>query len=138
MSSVLLDTNAYAALAAGDERVLEALSHADTVYLSVITLGELHAGFRGGSRQAANRAQLAAFLGKPTVQTLEIGPETAEIFGQVKDGLRRAGMPIPINDVWLAAQAIETGSVLVSFDDHFTRVPGIRLWEVPPDSAGSQ
>lgn len=138
MSRILLDTNAYAALAAGDERVLQALSRADTAYLSVIALGELHAGFRGGSRLSANRAQLATFLGKPTVQTLDVGRETAEIFGQVKDGLRRAGTPIPINDVWLAAQAIETGSVLVSFDEHFTKVPGIRLWDVLPGGSSSQ
>jgi tRNA(fMet)-specific endonuclease VapC len=54
--------------------------------------------------------------------------ETAEIFGEIKDRLRRAGAPIPVNDLWLAAQAVETGSVLVTYDKHFSQVPGLRLW----------
>lgn len=70
------------------------------------------------------------FLSKPTVRTLELSIETADIYGQIKDGLRKAGTPIPINDVWLSAQAVENGAVLVTFDSHFTKVPGVRLWEV--------
>lgn len=53
-----------------------------------------------------------------------------EIFGQIKDSLKRAGSPIPINGVWLAAQAVETGAVMVSYDEHFRKVQGIRLWDV--------
>jgi predicted nucleic acid-binding protein len=41
----------------------------------------------------------------------------------------KAGAPIPVNDVWIAAHALETGSILVSFDAHFSRVPGLRLWD---------
>ncbi|MBT6145371.1 MAG: hypothetical protein HOH74_08080 [Gemmatimonadetes bacterium] len=55
--------------------------------------------------------------------------ESAEIFGQVKDALKRAGTPIPMNDVWISAQAIETGSVVVTYDGHFSKVPGLRLWD---------
>ncbi len=68
--------------------------------------------------------RLSAFLQKPTVRVLELSVETAEIYGQIKDTLRRAGTPIPIHDVWLSAQAIETGAVLVSFDSHFSKVAG--------------
>ncbi len=130
MRSILLDTNAYTAVLAGDERVLEALARADTTYMSVVTVGELHAGFRGGSRFIINREQLASFLSKPTVQTLDVGPESAEIYGQLDDTLRRAGTPIPSNMLWLAAQAIQTGSVVISFNDHFREIPGVRLWEI--------
>ncbi|MBI3299071.1 MAG: type II toxin-antitoxin system VapC family toxin [Elusimicrobia bacterium] len=129
MRSVLFDTNAYAAFLSGDESLLDVLAQAETVAMSVIVLGELHAGFRGGSRRAENERTLAEFLGKPGVSTLLLSSETAQIFGEVKDGLKRAGTPIPINDVWIAAQAIETGSVLVTFDAHFRRVPGLRLWK---------
>ena len=129
MRSVLFDTNAYGAFLAGDESLLEVLSQAETVAMSVIVLGELHAGFRGGSRRAENEKILADFLGRPGVSTLLLSAETAQVFGEVKDGLKRAGTPIPINDVWLAAQAIETGSVLVTLDAHFRRVPGLRLWK---------
>lgn len=129
MNQILLDTNAYSAFMAGDEQVLDALAQAETTLVSVVVIGELLARFRGGSRHQANRRQLSSFLAKPTVQTLNVGPETAEIFGEVKDALRRAGTPIPIADVWLAAQAMESGAVVVTYDEHFTRVPGVRLWD---------
>ncbi len=128
MTRVLLDTNTYAAFCSGDRRVLDILAGADAVYLSVIVLGELYAGFRGGGRRQENERILNEFLAKPTVSSLLLTIETAEIFGEIKDRLKRAGTPIPINDVWLAAQAVETGSVLVSYDAHFRRVTGLRLW----------
>lgn len=126
---VLLDTNALTALWRGDERILEALDQAERVLLSVIVLGELHAGFRGGSRLVENRDRLKDFLGKPLVEALEVSSETSEVYGQIKDSLRKAGNPIPINDVWLSAQAIESGAVLVTFDEHFRHVAGLRRWE---------
>ena len=130
MKSILLDTNAYVRFLSGDERVLNVLGDAETVYLSAIVMGELFAGFRSGSKFQENRAQLSRFLQKSTVRVLAIGGETAEVFGQVKDTLKRAGSPIPMNDVWIAAQAIETGSVIATFDEHFKNVPGLRLWDV--------
>lgn len=128
MKRILLDTNAYAALFSGDARVLDPLGQAQVVYLSAIVAGELHAGFRGGSRPLENQAQLQQFLQRPTVQELEVTTETAEVFGQVKHELKQAGTPFPLNDVWIAAQAMESGSVVVTFDDHFRQVAGLRLW----------
>lgn len=129
MNRILLDTNAYAAFMAGDGQVLDALADAAETLVSVVVIGELLAGFRGGSRLRDNRQQLASFLGKPTVGIAEVGQETAEIFGEVKDALRRAGTPIPINDVWLAAQAMEAGAIVITYDEHFEKVPGLRLWD---------
>ena len=43
--------------------------------------------------------------------------------------LKRSGKPLPVNDVWIAAHALETGSILVTYDDHFASVPGLRLWD---------
>ncbi len=128
MKRILLDTNAYTALLAGDEAVLAALSDADAVLVSVVVLGELHAGFKGGSREPENLEALADFLRRPPVRSVDVTPATAEVFGVVKDRLRRAGAPIPINDVWIAAHAIETGSWLVTYDRHFGAVEGLLLW----------
>jgi tRNA(fMet)-specific endonuclease VapC len=55
--------------------------------------------------------------------------ETAEIFGSLKNALRKAGTPLPINDVWIAAHGIETGSIIVTYDQHFRKILGIRLWD---------
>ena len=129
MSRILLDTNAYSALMAGDEAVFGALADAECVYMSVIVLGELHAGFRGGRKANVNLARLSEFLRKPTVKTLSLTPETAEIFGEVKHALKTAGTPIPINDVWISAHALQTGARVVTFDKHFTMVAGLRTWE---------
>ncbi|MDE2744018.1 MAG: type II toxin-antitoxin system VapC family toxin [Gemmatimonadota bacterium] len=128
MKRILLDTNAYTAFLTGDKRVLNALTEAETAFLSAIVIGELYAGFCGGNRLKENKALLARFLQKSNVRVLDVTAETGEVFGQIKNALQKAGTPIPLNDVWLAAQAMETGSVLVSFDAHFDQVSGLRRW----------
>ncbi len=129
MKRVLLDTNAYTSLLSGDESVLEVLATAEYCMMSVVVLGELHAGFKGGTKERMNRDLLEEFLCRSTVRTIDITAATAEIFGTVKNQLKQAGTPIPINDVWISAHAIETGSWLVSYDRHFSQVPGILLWD---------
>jgi len=130
MKSVLLDTTAYSRLMAGDQRVLEAVAGAETVFVSVIIMGELHAAFAKGTRKKENRGILDRFLRKPTVKILPVMAETAEIFGEIKHGLQEAGTPIPINDIWISAQARETGAMLITYDAHFRTVPGLRLMDL--------
>jgi tRNA(fMet)-specific endonuclease VapC len=129
MRKVFLDTNAYVRYLTGDEEVLSSMGRADRVVMSVFVLGELYAGFRSGSKGRRNRELLETFLQKPSVEVLAATRETAEIFGQIKTELKRSGNPIPINDVWIAAHALEIGGVLITYDRHFQSVPGIRLWE---------
>ncbi len=127
MSSILLDTNAYTALLMGDKEVLSHVVTAETVFMSVFVLGELYAGFKGGTKEKANRKTLSEFLKKPTVKKLFATTETAEYFGQIKHQLRKSSTPLPINDVWIAAHAMQTGSALITFDRHFEKVHGVRL-----------
>ncbi|MFT5241520.1 MAG: tRNA(fMet)-specific endonuclease VapC [Kiritimatiellia bacterium] len=131
MSAVLLDTNAFTALFLGDVNVLDAVARADCVHASAIVIGELEAGFRGGNRYADNVGVLERFLAKPSVEVLPASRETGECFGRVKQALKTKGTPIPINDVWLAAQCMETGAILVTYDRHFDEVDGLRLWSAP-------
>ncbi len=58
----------------------------------------------------------------------KVGMDTAERFALMKDSLRRKGKPIPVNDIWIAAQCMETGSVLLSRDEHFGAVDGLLVW----------
>ena len=129
MRALLLDTNAYSKYLRGDPRILDALAGAGLVYMSVFVLGELFSGFRSGSKEKANRQILEAFIAKPVVRVLDATRETADYFGLIKSSLEKAGRPIPLNDVWIAAHALETGSVLVTYDAHFSVVPGLRLWD---------
>lgn len=132
MRTVLIDTNAYVRFLGGDERVLGSLARAARIYLSVFVLGELIAGFRSGIKEKENRQLLERFMAKPGVEVLDATSETAEYFGLIKSALKKAGKPIPLNDVWIAAQALETGSVLITYDSHFKIVPGLRAWEGLP------
>jgi tRNA(fMet)-specific endonuclease VapC len=129
VKKIILDTNAYTGFLAGDSDVLGAISSAETIYVSVFVLAELYAGFAGGAKKRENKDTLQRFLMKPAVKILNATAETAEVFGQVKFHLKKAGTPLPINDVWIAAHAMETGSVVVTYDAHFKSIPGLRLWE---------
>lgn len=129
MRKILLDTNAYVRFLRGDEKVMTYLAQADSVCMSVFVLGELYAGFRAGGKERNNRQILERFLLKPTVTVLEATIETADIFGLIMASLKKSGNPIPINDLWIAAHALETGSILLTYDHHFAVVPGLRLWD---------
>jgi len=128
MKRILLDTNAYTSYLAGDQDVLKALVAAEITFLSIFVLGELYTGFKGGNREDKNLELLQVFQNKPRVTILNAQPETAEIFAHIKNQLKKAGTPLPINDIWIAAHAMETGSVVVTYDKHFIKIQGLRLW----------
>ena len=88
---------------------------------AVFVLGELYAGFGHGAKEGENREILRRFLLKPTVKILNATLEPSEVFGLLKSNLMKAGTPIPINDVWIASHAIETGSIVVTYDKHFKK-----------------
>ena len=129
MKKIVIDTNAYTKLLTGAAEVLDAITLAEVVYMSIFVLGELYAGFKGGSREHPNRKILDKFLNRSTVKILNATSETAEVFAEVKNQLKQTGRPIPINDVWIAAHALETGSVLVTYDEHFKDINGLRIWD---------
>jgi tRNA(fMet)-specific endonuclease VapC len=89
-------------------------------------LGELLGGFAAGMREPKNRAELARFLESPRVEVLPITAETADSYALVYTGLRRKGQPIPTNDLWIAASALEHGAALLTRDAHFTKIDGLR------------
>ena len=124
---VLIDTNAYSHLLDGDQSVRDLLSRATKVYVSSIVLGELQTGFKCGSKDRKNREMLDRFLSKSTVEVVDVTAETAEVYASIMDSLRKIGKPIPTNDVWIAAHATEVGAAVLTFDKHFTSIPGLRL-----------
>jgi tRNA(fMet)-specific endonuclease VapC len=125
---VLPDTNAISGLFIGDEKVFNYLAESENILVSVFVLGELFAGFIGGKKEKQNRKLLENFLIKNNVEILNTTKETAEIFAIIKNRLRIKGRPIPINDVWIATQAIEHNAIIVSYDKHFDLVEGLHIW----------
>ena len=121
--NVLLDTSAYSALQRGNQPVLEVLRRSETVAVSAVVLGELYSGFRASNRWSENTAHLAQFLSKPSIRVLPVTEETALRYAEVDVYLRRKGRPIPRNDVWIAAAALEHGLRLLTLDVHFREIP---------------
>ncbi len=127
MRPVLLDTNTYAAFLLGQDDAVEVISHAERLYVNSVVLGELLGGFAAGSRESRNRGELTRFLESPRVGVLPVTAQTADSYALVYAGLRRKGQPIPSNDMWIAASALEHGAALFTLDAHFSQVDGLRL-----------
>jgi tRNA(fMet)-specific endonuclease VapC len=121
--NVLLDTSAYSALQRGDAGILAVIQRSQTVAIPVVVLGELHTGFRLGNRCAENEELLVRFLGKASVRVLNVTEETALRYAEIDVFLRKKGRPIPRNDVWIAALALEHGMHVLTLDVHFEEIP---------------
>jgi tRNA(fMet)-specific endonuclease VapC len=121
--NVLLDTSAYSALRRGNQQILDVLRRSETVGVPAVVLGELYSGFRAGDRCGENMAQLAQFLSKPSIRILNVTEETALRYAEVDVYLRKKGRPIPRNDVWIAAVALEHGLQVLTLDGHFREIP---------------
>lgn len=122
---VCLDTNAYSRMMGGHAPLTQLLESAEEVLVPATVLGELHAGFEMGSRREANRRQLTEFLALPGVETLAVTADIAERYGILISQLVRQGTPIPTNDIWIAASALDIGGRLVTYDTHYEYIPGL-------------
>ena len=123
--TILLDTNAYSALLRGHDEVADRVRRAERVVFSTVVAGELLLGFRLGTRLKKNMAELDAFLENPYVSLVPVTLITADRFARIAAALRVKGRPIPTNDIWIAAHAMEAGAELLSFDAHFGAVDGL-------------
>jgi len=111
---------------------VELVQRADAISLNPVVLGELLAGFRRGGRARRNRALLDELLDSPRVAVAPIDEETSSFYAEVHSALRRAGTPIPTNDVWIAASAMQHGLRLVTTDRHFERVGQVAVELLDP------
>jgi tRNA(fMet)-specific endonuclease VapC len=127
MSHLCLDTNTYTALLAGNARAVAVIASARNVWMPAPVLGELRAGFAKGSRVAANELILQEFLASPHVQTIAIDEAATRCYARIFDQLRRAGRPIPTNDLWIGACVMNVGYPLFTLDQHFAAIDGIEV-----------
>jgi tRNA(fMet)-specific endonuclease VapC len=120
----LLDTNIVLALFAGDDDVVEQIETAEELFIPSIVIGELYYGARKSGRAKENLAQVEDFADANTV--LPCTAETGRWYGILKDLLRQKNAPIPENDIWLAALALEHGLVLVTRDAQFQEITNLK------------
>jgi predicted nucleic acid-binding protein len=127
MKRIIIDTNFYAAFKRNDPETVALLQQSEYIGITTVILGELLAGFRCGSKERQNRAELDAFLDSPRVDTIILDDETAEFYAQVFSELRQKGRLIPSNDLWFAASALQHGLALATYDEHFSAISGLLL-----------
>lgn len=125
LKPILLDTNAYTALTRKVPDAIEIIESTPLVGLNTVILGELLGGFAVGSKEEQNRTRLHHFLEIEKVNCFAIDTETAEFYATVYRGLRKKGHPIPTNDMWIAATALQYDLALFSYDQHFRAVDGL-------------
>jgi tRNA(fMet)-specific endonuclease VapC len=128
---LLVDTSAYSGFMRGRPEIKVAIQEADEIYVNSIVLGELGAGFIKGRRRRRNEAELKRFLGSPRVKLVDVTEDTAERYAVILNSLWRAGTPIPTNDIWIAASAMEHGLEVLTTDDHYKKVSQILVKYFP-------
>lgn len=124
---VLIDTNIYIEFLRGDENINNILNSADLIAFSVVSIGEILAGFKIWSDEKKYLNELDEFLYSPRLIIYDIDTETSEFYAKIYNELRSAGNPIPTNDMWIAALALQHGIKLLTNDRHFTKVAGLFL-----------
>ena len=127
MKGILIDTNIYNHALVGDAETISILQQAQRIGFCSISIGELLSGFKGGKREKKNREELAEFLDAPRVQIYVIDEDTAEFYALILDDLKKKGKPIPTNDIWIAAVALQHGFSLFTKDKHFNHISGLIL-----------
>jgi len=127
MKRIIIDTNFYVAFKRQDKVAITTLRKAEYIAVNTVVLGELLAGFRCGRKERQNREELDLFFDSPRVDLLTIDDGTAEFYAQIFAELKDRGYPIPTNDLWLAASAMQHGLTLATYDKHFNNISGLLL-----------
>lgn len=121
----LLDSNIIIDLFRGDQKTIDWIKGINEVILPVIVIGELYFGAQKSNHTLRRLQEIERLEEIATI--LDITKSTARIYGEIKDQLRVKGLPIPENDIWIAAIAKEHNLILHTKDKHFENVDGISI-----------
>jgi len=124
---LLVDSNRFIDFCAGVEDVVEQLESAAAVFIPFIVLGEIRAGGLVTKRGQNQVKVLQLLLQQPGVEIAHSSDATCHHYAALFAQLRKAGTPIPTNDLWIAALAVELGLVVYSRDRHFHFLPQLPL-----------
>jgi tRNA(fMet)-specific endonuclease VapC len=116
---IIVDTNRYRDFCAGVAEAVECFQAAEQISIPFVTIAELRAGCLAGTAGKRNAQVLSTFLNRARVRILWPDEETTHQYARIWLQLRRQGTPIPTNDVWIAALALQHNLALFSRDGHF-------------------
>jgi tRNA(fMet)-specific endonuclease VapC len=122
---ILLDTNRYRDFCEGEKTAVDVIQRARLIYLPFVVVAELRAGFLCGILARQNEKSLTLFLNSERVRVLLADEETTHHFARIFAQLRLQGTPIPVNDIWIAALAVQHDLLLFSRDGHFDYLPQV-------------
>ena len=125
MKKILIDTNIYSAFKRNNRKIVEKLKSVEYIGISATVLGEIYSGFTLGNKEKLNCYELELFLDTPRVHFLSLDETTAEIYAAIFKQLKIKGKPIPTNDIWIAATAMQYGLALLTLDKHFENIDGL-------------
>jgi len=129
-TAFILDTSAYSGFNRGDERLLPWFNPKFNIFIPLIVIGELRAGFAAGSKTAENERLLARFLDSASVQILPLTLGTTKMFAKIFQQARATGTAVGSNDLWIAALAMENNLPLLTLDEDFQRLEDVQVVEV--------
>ena len=122
---ICIDTSAYIAMRRGNVSTTNFLAECEEIVVPAATVAELTEGFLTSANPFAKNIELGRFLNHENVKFIPADYAIAVRYAEISRSLRKRGVPIPINDVWIAATAFETGSRILSYDTHFDRIDGL-------------
>ncbi len=122
---ILIDSNRFIDFCAGEEAVVDVFEQAALLVVPFIVLAEIRVGAHSVKRGNAQVRLLGELLQQPGVRVAHSTDTTAHHYAALYARLKKAGTPIPTNDLWIAALAIEHSLMLYSRDAHFDRFPDI-------------
>jgi tRNA(fMet)-specific endonuclease VapC len=128
MLKYLLDTNIVIYVV--KRRPLEVLAkfneNAGRMAISSITLSELYHGAEKSTKVSQNLEVIEEF--SSLLAVLPYTAKASQHYGAIRSDLEKAGQPIGVNDLHIAAQARSEGLVLVTNNlSEFARVPGLMV-----------
>ncbi len=122
---IACDTNRYVDFCRGIPEAVATVQSASHIFMPVIVVAELRAGFNCGSRARQNERQLVRFLDSRRTQVLYVDDQTTHHYANLFLQLRNRGRPIPTNDLWIAAIVVQHNLTLWARDRHFDALPQI-------------
>lgn len=125
MSGSVIDTNVVIKVIANDALADSLLDSLGDTYIPAIVVGELYYGAENSSRREENLATFNEFISQ--YEILGIDKETAVSYAEIKHGLKKSGINIPENDMWIAATAHRHGMSIATFDAHFSNIPQVTV-----------